>query len=154
MLRRDTVSILNSIVLKGGKAMKRNKIFYFITIVFAIVMLTSCGNIEVSKSSVDYVGLDYQDVSDELSKLGFKNISTEEIADLPSQGKVKNGSVESVTIGGEAFEAGGSFSKESEVRIVYHTIKTLPLPFDADEISGKDYKVIGKLLSDSGFSNV
>ena len=134
--------------------MKRNRIFYFITIVLTIVMLTSCGNIKVSKSSGDYAGLDYQEVSDELSNLGFKNISTEEIADLPSQGEVKDGAVESVTIGGAAFEAGGSFSKESEVRIVYHTIKTLPLPFDADEISGKDYKVIGKLLSDSGFSNV
>ena len=98
--------------------------------------------------------MNYQDVSEELSKLGFKNISTEEIADLPSQGETKDGSVESVTIGGEAFEAGGSFSKEAEVHIVYHTIKTLPLPIGADEISGKDYKEIGKLLSDSGFTNV
>ena len=122
--------------------------------VLAIVMLTSCGNIKVSKSSGEYAGLDYQEVSDELSKLGFKNISTEELADLPSQGEVKDGTVESVTIGGEAFEAGGSFSKESEVHIVYHTIKMLLLPFGADEISGKDYKEIGKLLSESGFTNV
>lgn len=119
-----------------------------------LVMLTSCGNIKVSKSSGDYAGMNYQEVSDELSKLGFKNISTEEIADLPSQGETKDGSVETVTIGGEAFEAGGSFSKEAEVHIVYHTIKTLPLPIGADEISGKDYKEIGKLLSDSGFTNV
>lgn len=122
--------------------------------VLALVILTSCGNIKVSKSSGDYAGMNYQEVSDELSGLGFKNISTEEIADLPSLGEVKDGAVESVTIGGEAFEAGGSFSKKSEVHIVYHTIKTLPLPIGADEISGKDYKEIGKLLLDSGFTNV
>ena len=149
-----TGSILNSDVLERGKTMKRSRIFYFITMVLALVILTSCGNIKVSKSSGDYAGMNYQDVSEELSKLGFKNISTEEIADLPSQGETKDGSVESVTIGGEAFEAGGSFSKEAEVHIVYHTIKTLPLPIGADEISGKDYKEIGKLLSDSGFTNV
>lgn len=147
-------SILNSDVLERGKTMKRSRIFYFITMVLALVILTSCGNIKVSKSSGDYAGMNYQEVSEELSKLGFKNISTEEIADLPSQGETKDGSVESVTIGGEAFEAGGSFSKEAEVHIVYHTIKTLPLPIGADEISGKDYKEIGKLLSDSGFTNV
>ena len=149
-----TGSILNSDVLERGKTMKRSRIFYFITMVLALVILTSCGNIKVSKSSGDYAGMNYQEVSEELSKLGFKNISTEEIADLPSQGETKDGSVESVTIGGEAFEAGGSFSKEAEVHIVYHTIKTLPLPIGADEISGKDYKEIGKLLSDSGFTNV
>lgn len=134
--------------------MKRNRIFYLITMVLALVVLTSCGNIKVSKSSGDYAGMNYQEVSDELSKLGFKNISTEEIADLPSQGETKDGSVESVTIGGETFEAGGKFSKESEVHIVYHTIKTLPLPIGSDEINGKDYKEIGKLLTDSGFTNV
>ena len=122
--------------------------------VLMLVMLTSCGNIKVSRSSGDYTGMIYQEVSDELSKLGFKNISTEEIADLPSQGELKDGTVESVTIGGEAFEAGGSFSKEAEVHIVYHTFKTLPLPISADEVSGKDYKDIGKLLSDNGFTNV
>ena len=149
-----TNSILISGVIERGKTMKRSRILYFITMVLALVMLTSCGNIKVSKSSGDYAGMNYQEVSGELSKLGFKNISTEEIADLPSQGETKDGSVESVTIGGEAFEAGGSFSKEAEVHIVYHTIKTLPLPIGADEISGKDYKEIGKLLSDSGFTNV
>ena len=149
-----TGSILNSDVLERGKTMKRSRIFYFITMVLALVILTSCGNIKVSKSSGDYAGMNYQEVSEELSKLGFKNISTEEIADLPSQGETKDGSVESVTIGGEAFEAGGSFSKEAEVHIVYHTIKTLPLPIGADEISGKDYQEIGKLLTDSGFTNV
>ena len=147
-------SILNSDVLERGKTMKRSRIFYFITMVLALVILTSCGNIKVSKSSGDYAGMNYQEVSEELSKLGFKNISTEEIADLPSLGEVKDGAVESVTIGGEAFEAGGSFSKESEVHIVYHTIKTLPLPIGSDDIVGKDYKEIGKLLSDSGFTNV
>ena len=134
--------------------MKRNRILCIITMVLALVILTSCGNIKVSKSSGDYAGMNYQEVSDELSGLGFKSISTEEIADLPSLGEVKDGAVESVTIGGEAFEAGGSFSKESEVHIVYHTIKTLQLPIGADEISGKDYKEIGKLLSDSGFTNI
>ena len=149
-----TGSILNSDVLERGKTMKRSRIFYFITMVLALVILTSCGNIKVSKSSGDYAGMNYQEVSEELSKLGFKNISTEEIADLPSQGETKDGSVESVTIGGETFEAGGKFSKESEVHIVYHTIKTLPLPIGSDEINGKDYKEIGKLLTDSGFTNV
>ena len=134
--------------------MNKNRILYFIIMVLTLVMLTSCGNIKVSRSSGDYAGMNYQEVSDELSSLGFNNISTEEIADLPSQGEVKDGAVESVTIGGETFEAGGSFSKESEVHIVYHTIKTIPLPIGADEISGKDYKEIGKLLSDSGFTNV
>lgn len=149
-----TDSILNSGVLERGKTMKRNRILCFITMVLTLVILTSCGNIKVGKSSGDYAGMNYQEVSNELSGLGFKNISTEEIADLPSLGEVKDGAVESVTIGGEAFEAGGSFSKESEVHIVYHTIKTLPLPIGADEIIGKDYKEIGKLLSDSGFTNI
>ena len=146
--------IINSDVHERGKTMKRNRILYFITMVLTLVILTSCGNIKVSKSSGDYAGMNYQEASDELSKLGFKNISTEEIADLPSQGEVKDGAVESVTIGGEAFEAGRSFSKESEVHMVYHTLKTLPLPIGADEISGKDYKELEKLLSDSGFTNV
>lgn len=154
IVKERTLLILYSGVLERGKTMKRSRIFYFITMVLALVILTSCGKIKVSKSSGDYAGMNYQEVSEELSKLGFKNISTEEIADLPSQGETKDGSVESVTIGGEAFEAGGSFSKEAEVHIVYHTIKTLPLPIGADEISGKDYKEIGKLLSDSGFTNV
>ena len=149
-----TDSILNSGVLERGKTMKRNRIICFITMVLALVILTSCGKIKVSKSSGDYAGMNYQEASDELSGLGFKNISTEEIADLPSLGEVKDGAVESVTIGGEAFEAGGSFSKESEVHIVYHTIKTLPLPIGSDDIVGKDYKEIGKLMSDSGFTNV
>ena len=134
--------------------MKGKKICWIITAVLMLVMLTSCGNIKVSKSSADYAGLNVQEVSDELSKLGFKNVSTEEIADLPSKGEVKDGTVESVTIDGTAFDSGGSFSKEAAVNIVYHTIKTLPLPIGADEISGKDYKEIGKLLTDSGFTGV
>ena len=154
MVIERTGSTLNSSVLERGKTMKRSRILYFITIVLALVVLTSCGNIKVSKSSGDYAGMDYQEASDELSKLGFKNISTEEIADLPSQGEVKDGTVESVTIGGNSFEVGGLFSKESEVHIIYHTIKTIPLPIGANEISGKDYKEIGQILSDSGFTNL
>ena len=98
--------------------MKKNRALYLITMVLALVILTSCGNIKVSNSSGDYAGMNYQDVSDELSKLGFKNISTEEIADLPSKGETKDGSVESVTIDGKTFEAGGSFEgRGSEYRI-------------------------------------
>lgn len=134
--------------------MKRNRLLLIVTTVIMLFVLTACGNVKVSKSSADYAGLNVQEVSDELSKLGFKNVSTEEIADLPSKGEVKDGTVESVTIDGTAFDAGGSFSKEAAVNIVYHTIKTLPLPIGADEISGKDYKEIGKLLTDSGFTGV
>ena len=134
--------------------MKGKKICLIIIAVLMLVMLTSCGNVKVNKSSADYVGLDVQEVSDEFSKLGFNNISIEEIADLPSLGEVKDGSVESVAIDGATFDADGSFSKKSEVHIVYHTIKTLPLPIGADEVGGNDYKEIGKLLIDGGFTNV
>ena len=134
--------------------MKKTRLLYLIIMEITLLMLTSCGKIKVSKGSEDYKGMHYQEVYDELSSLGFTNISTEEIADLPSLGETKDGSVESVTIGGEAFEADGSFSKESEVHIVYHTIRTIPLPIGPEEVSGKEYKDIGKLLSDSGFTNV
>lgn len=133
--------------------MKRNRLLIAITVIM-LIMLTSCGKIKVEKSSADYVGLNYQEVSDELSKQGFNNISSEEIADLASKGQVPDGAIESVTVSGESFDAGTSFPKNADILIKYHTFKTISMPIGADEIDLMDYKEIGKLLMESGFTSV
>lgn len=134
--------------------MKRNRSLLIAITVIMLVILTSCGKIKIDKSSADYARMNYQEVSDELTKLGFNNISSEEIADLASKGQVPDGAIESVTVSGESFEAGSSFPKNAEILIKYHTFRTIPMPIGPDEIEGMDYKEIGKLITDSGFTSV
>ena len=119
-----------------------------------LALLTSCGNPKVEKSSSEYVGMDHLKVEKEFQDLGYKNITVEELADLSSSEQSKEGSIESISINGESFEAGNSFKKNSEIHIVYHTIKTIPLPLDSEDVKDMNFADIGELFASNGYTNV
>lgn len=82
--------------------------------------------VAMTKSASSFTYENYKDVQEELSKLGFTNISTEVLYDIEI-GFTEEGEVESVSIGGnKEFDKGDIFKKDSAVVITYHMRKDDP----------------------------
>ena len=80
------------------------------------------GLVSVTMSAKDLKGKDHDDVVLMLSTDGFTNIAEEALDDLVLGWITKDGTVEKVSINGNAtFESGDKFPKNSTVKFVYHT---------------------------------
>ena len=125
-------------------------------IVFLLMsFLTACGDVKMKKSSAELIGDNYESVIKELQDMGFKKITQDEVDDLTSDGPMKDGTVESVSVNGEtSFEADAKFPKDSEVVVRYHIIKKIASPIGSDGIEDKDYITLANLFKNSGFTNV
>lgn len=94
------------------------------------------------KSQSELKGKDYKDVVVLFEEAGFLNIETEKIEDLITGWLIKDGEVESVSIGGDTdFSTSKWYSKDARIRISYHTF-----PNKDDSNSSAD--------SSSDYSNV
>lgn len=133
------------------------KHFWILLYAIAICLfLSACGNnAKIPISAEEYVGADYETVMSDLQKAGFNNIEIEEVEDLTSSSPLQDGGVGQISIDGDtAFDAKTVFPKDAKVLITYHTIKKLPAPLSSAEAQGYDYRDVGAMFVDAGFTNV
>lgn len=107
------------------------KVFSVLLPILMVLSFAGCGTGE-SSSDVNDIGApesasyfekkNYKTVVDRFKNAGFTNITTEKDEDLITGWITKDGSVESVAIGGvDDFESGDAFGKDTEVVVRYHT---------------------------------
>lgn len=78
--------------------------------------------IQISYSSADLEGENYENVFDSLKTIGFENIKLVKKEDLILGFLTKDGTVESISINGTtSFSSNDWFPKDAVVRITYHT---------------------------------
>lgn len=106
--------------------MKRMLVFLCLMVI--ITTLSACSDkqdpnvLEVSKSSDEMSGENYQKVVSEFEEIGFTNIETRVLDDLITGWLTKDGEIEQVEINGATeFSANDSFEKDSEIVVTYHT---------------------------------
>lgn len=85
----------------------------------------SANKIELTKSSSDFDGKLYTEVTEDLQDMGFSNIEYEIIYDLTTGWLVSDGEIETVSINGDTdFDKGDEYDKDSKIIITYHTFKS------------------------------
>ncbi|MEW9122697.1 MAG: DUF4839 domain-containing protein [Thermotaleaceae bacterium] len=102
------------------------KILIFLSLIVAIISISACSEdpnvLEVSKSSDEIVGENYQTIISELEETGFTNIETKILDDLITGFLTKDGEIEKIEINGETeFSVNDSFKKDAKIVITYHT---------------------------------
>lgn len=93
--------------------------------------LTACGSsepdsrIQVPSSSLDYRGMNYQDVLTELAEAGFTNVGTEAVDDLIIGWLTEDGEVSDISVDGDtSFSSGAKYEPDVEIIVTYHTFPT------------------------------
>ena len=138
---------------------------FFITVaVIGLVALIACvglkywekqKEIEVGISSAEVAGSNYVLVQKKLERAGFTNIYLVESKDLNVEEKDKEQNVSAVSIDGcVSFEENDRFPYDAEVKITYHLLKEKCAPITAKEAKKMDYQDVGKVFSNSGFTNI
>lgn len=104
------------------------RMLVFLCLMVMITTLSACSDeqdpnvLEVSKSSDEMSGENYQTVISEFKETGFTNIETKVLDDLITGWLTKDGEIEQVEINGTTeFSANDSFEKDSEIVVTYHT---------------------------------
>lgn len=111
---------------------------------------------EIKLSQADFDGLKYFDVYSQLEADGFTNISTEALNDLTSAEENQDDVVDRITIdGSDTYQVGTSYLSDVEIKIYYHNIKMVFVPFSSEERPEDElYDSILKQFEDAGFVNV
>lgn len=128
-----------------------------LALVLAVGMFSACGSktIKSPYSAEECGGKAYLSVMASLQSAGFTNISTVPVEDLELVASDKDGSIESVSIGGNSsFTSDDEFSPASVVVISYHSMKTVVVPLSSTDAVSKSLEEIAQLFTDAGFSNV
>ncbi|MBQ6333534.1 MAG: Ig domain-containing protein [Erysipelotrichaceae bacterium] len=106
-------------------------------------------------ASLDYLGMDKDEVTSVFQKAGFSNITFSSIDDINSKSEIPDGTVESVTIDGLSdFGPDDPFNKDSEIIISFHNIPKISLPLTKAEVKSEYYMNVGKTFHDVGFVNI
>ena len=111
---------------------------------------------EITLNSDQFVGMTRYDVYNLLTDNGFTNVITSPLDDLTSADSETADVVEYVTInGGKEYKIGDKFMSDCTIRVFYHNVKKLFLPFSSDErdesLLHEDVK---KQFEDKGFVNI
>jgi len=136
--------------------MKYKKIAAFFLVSVLIFSLVGCSSsVKIPKSAVDYIGVSYQKVIEELTKIGFTNISTEEVDDLSVDNISEENSVAHISINGNSnFEKDDSFEQDATIIVGYHTAQKISVPISSDDLQTADYLEIAQMFSEAGFTDV
>ena len=111
--------------------------------------------IEVSLSSSQAVGLEYEDVVKSLEDAGFTNIHVYPEYDLELADIKQENTVLEVSIKGDSeFDASEKFPYDAKVEVTYHALKNIYVPISADDAEGMNYEELTSLLKEAGFANI
>ena len=107
-------------------------------------------------SSGDLIGKDYDDVKAKLNVLGFSNISFKDIEDLPLTQISKEKKVTNIIVNNKKYDFNSKpkFHFKSIIILEFHTLKRIPFPYSSDELKGKNYKKVYRVLKEKGFCNI
>ena len=117
-------------------------------------------NVSMPYSVDGFKGKDYSVVINDLKDAGFTNIELSPIPDLVTGWVTKDGEVESVSVDGNSdFSKGDRFSKDSKIRVDYHTFEDnvderIKVPNSYYSYSGEDYEQTVQELKDAGFTDI
>ena len=130
-----------------------------ILLALVLFLFSSCGTQDTSikppRPAEDYYGEDYEEVVRDLKKAGFTDIATEVLEDLNSDSQLKDGAVESVTIGdNKSFTAQDKFEPETKVIVTYHIIPKIQLPVSSEEAATTESAELIPLFEEAGLEVV
>lgn len=115
--------------------------------------------IKMNASMYDYMGYNYENVRNELEKLGFKKFVLNPQYDIYF-GITKEGSVSEVTIDGKTdYKRGDILTKDAEIIISYHMLAEnnpdkIAMICGSDDYVGQNYLDVQKELEELGFTNI
>lgn len=141
---------------------KANWKLHFLSILFLIVAaLIGIGYYEIKLltpvgfSSTELLGESYEKVVSAFEKVGFSNISTNEIADLLLKDIAEENKVDTVKIGiFEKFTSTSKYSSNFPVVITYHTLEKYSVPMSSKEAKGANYQDVMEKFEEAGFENI
>ena len=116
--------------------------------------------VKMENDEKSYIGKNYQDVINDLKKLGFTNIKEKYRYDVNETSKNKEGEVYGVKINNSTkYKKGDTFDNNVKVVVTYHVNENedparISIPYDSNSASGKKYEDVVKAFEDAGFTNV
>ena len=111
--------------------------------------------IKVGVDSSKAIELEYHELSEMLSNAGFTNISAKPIADLSYELLDRENIVESISVDGDTvFSQNSRYPKNCQIIILYHSAKSIEIPFSSNKLKNKDYRNIVSELKDLGFVDI
>lgn len=117
---------------------------------YEISLLTSIGY-----SSTDLIGQNYEFVESVFADLGFTDINTTEIPDLPLERQSEENKVDYIKIGmAESFEKDTKYPSNFPIEITYHTLEKYAVPMSSKEAKGANYEDVVKSFEDAGFEKI
>jgi len=126
-----------------------------LAISIVVFMVNEYKAVPVGFAEADFIGKDYAEVKSTLESVGFSNIVTVALDDLPLAEEDQVGKVANVTIEGrDDFAASTEKSKDAKIVIEYHTIKLMDAPFSNKDAKGQMYDAVVQQLTDAGFVNI
>ena len=111
--------------------------------------------IEAGMSAKKIIGMNYEEVVEELSESGFEDINCEPIYDLSIKDIELEYTVAKITIDGEkGFKATDRFHYDSDIIIEYHAVKDVALPISSDKTQKMNYEELVSIYKNAGFVNI
>ena len=106
-------------------------------------------------SSDQCIGRPYQDIVTILEKNNFAKIDVVEDDDLEIKDRSKEGTIKSIRVNRETeFDSERSFTFDSRIRIVYHTLKKTVSPLGFSDARKMDYVDVIWFFKEAGFASV
>jgi len=107
--------------------------------------------IELTVSSEEWVGQDYQDAIEFFKRLGFANVQA--IANKTTEGRTAE--ISKITINGIShFNIGDSIQSNAQILVYYNVLTHADLIFSSEDLLGQEYNAVIKKFELQGFTNI
>lgn len=114
-----------------------------------------CKQIPVGFDSTTVQGQQYEAVIEQLEDAGFKNVTSQPLADLELKKESLVGVVDHISIDGTAFFASDTkFTNDADVIVFYHSIRLISPPILSIVAKGQDFNAVLEMYKQAGFVNV
>ncbi len=111
--------------------------------------------IESGVNSYALKGIDYNQAINILENKGFTNVTSYPEYDLDLDNIQLEGTVKEVTINGDNyFTQKEKYSYDSDVKIIYHVLREIPISISSDDAKKTNYRVVFEKLRGAGFVNI
>lgn len=123
--------------------------------VISIAILQYRKMIPMSHDSENLLGMDYEQTIMLLHEAGFTNVQGECTRDLNYENIEKENQVYQIYIFDKnSFVATDKYPYDTEITVMYHGVKFIPVPISSKSAKGENYEDIATAFEDAGFGNI
>ena len=111
--------------------------------------------VTIGMAAESFIDLSRVEANEIIRSKGFNKIEEIDMGNLSASDDEKIGKIGRVSINGrDAFQSDTVFPLNSEVKLFYHSVRKIRIPFDKSDIKEIGYKSLEERLRDLGFANV